>query len=277
MKYKMIVSDFDGTLYTDKYDISEIDAQAIRDYSAAGGRFVIATGRLFKGILPHARQLGLKGEIIAYQGGGIYDIESGEELHSDKINNKLAVDVLDYMYNVITDKKCLPMFYHDEDVFLRKRTVYGTIFCKIVGVKPLYTKQNLNEYAKANNVNPYKLLCLTNRGDTEQIAQDLRGKFGEFVNVTISTPTLIEMVNAASSKETAIKWLCDKYDIKQDEIIALGDSENDIPMIRYAGLGVAMANAMDSVKAVSDYVTLSNNHNGVAAVINEFCLNEDRK
>lgn len=275
MKYKMIVSDFDGTLYNDDYEISAQNADAIKRYIDAGGRFVIATGRLFSGILPHARNLGLKDEVIAYQGGGIYDIASEEELYSNRIDNELAVEVLSYLYDVIGRTNCIPMFYDNDKCFTRSRRIFISTFARIVGIKPVYTKNRLDEFARENAVKPYKVLLLISKSKANDVANALRAKFGDRLSITRSSSVLIEMVNADSSKAVAVKWLADKYNIKPEEIITLGDAENDISMLRYAGLGVAMGNAMDSVKECADYIAPSNNDNGVAAVIEKFCLGED--
>lgn len=272
MKYKMIVSDFDGTLYNDEYEISSENAAAIKRYVEAGGRFVIATGRLFAGILPHARRLGLKDEIIAYQGGGIYDIEEGSELYSNRIDNELAVEVLAYLYDSIGKSNCIPMYYDDDKCFTRSRRIFISTFARIVGIKPMYTKERLDVFAKAHEVKPYKVLLLVSRSKANAVANQLRSKFGDRLSITRSSSVLIEMVNVNSSKAIAVKWLADKYNINSEEIIAIGDAENDISMIKYAGLGVAMGNAMDSVKECADFIAPTNNENGVAAVINKFCL-----
>ncbi len=97
-------------------------------------------------------------------------------------------------------------------------------------------------------------------------------KFGDKLNVNQSSKALLECVNINASKGNAVKWIAERYGIKQEEICAIGDSENDNSMIEYAGLGIAMGNAMDVTKAVANYVCDTNNNNGVAKVIEGILL-----
>ena len=86
---------------------------------------------------------------------------------------------------------------------------------------------------------------------------------------------IVEIMTKGIDKGLAVKWLCDKYGINTEDSISLGDSENDIAMIKTAGLGVAMANAMPKVKEAADYIADSNDNDGVAKVIQKFCLGDN--
>ena len=92
------------------------------------------------------------------------------------------------------------------------------------------------------------------------------------INYFKSNPNFLEIVPTNVSKGNTLKVLIEQLEIKQDEVIAIGDDENDISMIRFAGLGVAMENAKESVKEIADYITSSNEENGVGKVINKFML-----
>lgn len=269
MKYKMIVSDYDGTLFRSDYTVSDRNISAIKDYTARGGRFVIATGRLFGGIRREAIALGLKGEIIAYQGTGIYDIESGEELYSATIDNDISVAVNRLLYDIGEDK-CLPMVYYADDCYIKENNPYVEMFAGIVKIKPIFTGQRMDEFLLDGNKSPRKLLVMAGVKDIDFVQDKLKESFGDVLTISKSSPVLLEMVMKDFSKATAIEWLANRYGIKREEIITIGDSENDLPMIEYAGLGVAVDNAMDSVKTVADYIAPSNDDDGVAHVIEKF-------
>ena len=115
MKYKLIVSDFDDTMVDDAQVVSEATIQAIRDYENRGGKFVFCTGRMISAILPHARKLGLKGEIIGYQGAVVADIESGKFLVEHAIPYEKAMKVAEYLEN-------RGLYYHvyEDDTFVIK-------------------------------------------------------------------------------------------------------------------------------------------------------------
>lgn len=269
MKYKMIVSDYDGTLFRSDYTVSERNISAIKDYIARGGRFVIATGRLFGGIRREAIALGLKGEVIAYQGTGIYDIESGEELYSATIDNDISVAVNRLLYDLGEDK-CLPMVYYADDCYVKEYNPYVEMFASIVKIKPIFTGQRMDEFLLDGNKSPRKLLVMAGVKDIDFVQDKLKESFGDVLTISKSSPVLLEMVMKDFSKATAIEWLANRYGIKREEIISIGDSENDLPMIEYAGLGVAVDNAMDAVKNVADYIAPSNDDDGVAHVIEKF-------
>lgn len=269
MKYKMIVSDYDGTLFRSDYTVSEKNISAIKDYTARGGRFVIATGRLFGGIRREAIELGLTGEVIAYQGTGIYDIESGEELYSATIDNDISVAVNKLLYSIGEDK-CLPMVYYGDDCYVKETNPYVEMFSSIVKIKPIFTGQRLDDFLLDGKKTPRKLLVMAGDKDIDYVQDKLKESFGNVLTISKSSPVLLEMVMKDFSKATAIEWLAQKYGICPEEIITIGDSENDLPMIEYAGLGVAVDNAMDAVKEVADYVAPSNDDDGVAYVIEKF-------
>ena len=121
----------------------------------------------------------------------------------------------------------------------------------------------------------HKVLCMGDKEDIAALEQQLVKEFPQ-IRIYRSKDTYLEIMSMKASKSDAIHMLKDHFHVKQEEIMAFGDNFNDIDMIRYAGLGVAMGNAADEVKEVADYITLSNEEDGVAAAIEKFVLNPDR-
>ena len=273
MKYKMIVSDFDGTIYTDDFKISDETISAVSDYRKAGGLFFIATGRLYEAIRKNAKLFDLTNEIVTYQGGAIFDLTTDEIIMSYNIEKEIAIEIYNYIYENFPDVTIPILFYNDRCI-VKEECAPITHFCDVVGVSPIYTGVNLNDYVLANDINPNKVLSMVETKDSDAFVAGLIENFGDVVNINRSNTFLVEIVSKVASKGNAVAWLAEKYGIKQEEIICIGDAENDISMIKYAGLGVAMGNAMQTTKAQADYICGTNNDNGVANVIRQIAMKE---
>lgn len=271
MKYKMLVCDFDGTLYTDDFRVTQETIDAVEEYKACGGKFVIATGRLYQAIKPFAQLFKLTDEIITYQGSGVYDIKTDSIILSNEIDNKLAVELYQYMYRTYGEITSPILFYEDKCI-VEEENEFNKIFAQIVKVPLTCVNKRLDTYVLENNINARKILFLAVEKYIRQIISDLANKFGDKINVNQSSKALLECVNINASKANAVKWVAERYNISREEICAIGDSENDNSMIEYAGLGVAMGNAMDITKKVADFVCDTNNNNGVAKFIREMIL-----
>ena len=160
MKYKIIFSDFDGTIALPDNTISQRTKQSIADYRERGGKFVVATGRLFSSILPRVKEIGItEGEVIVYQGGGIYDIATGKPIYLNVIDKELAVSML---RSIEALDYCVPIVYFDDRCNCRKADDAVSMFCKICGITPYETPDNipLSDYVEANDVRPVKVLTL---------------------------------------------------------------------------------------------------------------------
>lgn len=271
MKYKMLVCDFDGTLYTDDFKVTDETINAVKKYKEAGGIFVIATGRLYQAIKPFAKLFDLTNEIITYQGSGVFDLKTDKLLMSNEINKELAVQVYSYLY----DKYSLvtsPILFYDDKCIVEEENQFNQLFASIVKVPLVTVGKKLNEYVDENNLNARKILSLTENSVLRDVINDLTQKFGDKLNINQSSKGLIELVDKNASKGNAVKWIAERLGIKREEICAIGDAENDNSMLIYAGFGVAMGNAMPETKAVADYVCDTNNNDGVAKVINDIIL-----
>lgn len=267
----MLVCDFDGTLYTDDFKVTQETIDAVEEYKARGGKFVIATGRLYQAIKPFAQLFKLTDEIVTYQGSGIYDLKSNNIILSNEIDRNLAIEIYLYMNNTYGEITSPILFYEDKCI-VEEENEFNKIFSQIVKVPLTCVNKKLFDYVADNNINARKILFLAAEKSIRNIISDLIAKFGDKINVNQSSKALLECVNINASKGNAVKWIAQRYGIKQEEICAIGDSENDNSMIAYAGLGVAMGNAMQITKDVADIVCDTNNNNGVAKVIKEILL-----
>ncbi|MDE6372469.1 MAG: HAD-IIB family hydrolase, partial [Clostridia bacterium] len=136
------------------------------------------------------------------------------------------------------------------------------------------THQLLSEIVKESKSQPVKVVVLADDEHCKKLVKEGREKFPHLA-IMRSHQLVVEAITKGINKGEAIKWLCDKYGIDVSEAIAMGDSENDIEMIKAAGLGIAVGNAMPNVKQSADFVADTNDNDAVAQVIYQFCLNKD--
>ncbi|MBD5086287.1 MAG: HAD family phosphatase [Clostridiales bacterium] len=270
MKYKAIFCDFDGTIYRDDHTISQTNKDAIRKYVEAGGKFVVSTGRLFSAIYPKVLELNLDKEVIVYQGAGIYDIKTKEQIFGQYFNREEAIRALKYVEAMGDDY--VPLVYINDTCHTQKKTDYVEEFVKICNISYKTTGVPLSEYVANCKDKPVKVIVLMQSELCDAFVT--KGK-EDFPNLAFmrSHVCIVEIITKGINKGLAISWLCERYGIPIEDTIAMGDSENDIAMIEAAGLGVAMGNAMPLVKQSADYIADTNDNDGVAKVIYKFCLN----
>lgn len=271
MKYKLIISDFDDTILDSGMEYSPELPEAIRAYEAAGGHFHIATGRMTDAILPYARKLGLKGDLLTYQGSVVVNAESGELVEKFAIPEEIA-------YEIGTYAESRGWYYHiyDGDRFiLREHTAYSRIyqrFCKC-GAEELH--YNVSDYIKKNSFSPAKILIMAEPKEVPAIRAEVTARFGNVVHVNTSKDWMVEIVAENIDKGIASARLADRLGIKREETICIGDSMNDAPMIKWAGLGVIVANGSEEAKGYADVIAPSNDEDGVIYIIKKYGLGQE--
>ncbi len=264
MPYKLIAADIDGTLLDRRGQLTEATAQAIRGATANGLTFVLATGRPIQGVEGFCRRLGLRGPVITYNGAMVVNAETHE----------------------ILCRQCLRR--EDAETIWGLGCAYGTDVYAWSDDK-LYGNRldgRIQEYKKLSGVEPELVTdfgALAESGITKILWHDGTERIGRFfreldparvpeTTFCPSQPWFLEFFHRAVSKATALEQIGHLLGIRRGEMIAIGDGYNDLSMIRYAGLGVAMANAPDDVRRQAGHVTASNDEDGVAAVIHRFCI-----
>ena len=269
-KYRLIVSDFDGTLRRTEGGISEGNIRAIADYAAAGGIFALCTGRMASSIRPYAEKLGLQGLIAAYQGAIIEEIGSGKLVRDMRIPNDRAAEVCRAL-----EKDGYHIHVYDGDVFYcNRQDELLRQYEKICGVKAGIAPQISAEVEK-KGICPHKILIMCVPQDRANAYEKIRNLFGGELYVTTSSEYLVEIVVKGSDKGGALEYLAEYYGIPLSQTIAIGDNINDLPMIEKAGLGIAVKNAENKLKEAAGYVTRTCDEDGVAHVIRKFGLGEE--
>lgn len=272
INYPLIVSDFDGTLVKKDGTISEENRCAIDEYIACGGKFAISTGRMTSGILHRARELGLKGLISCCQGAIIVDIESGKTIMEGRLPLKSTIAACKKMEEMDLHIQVYDSweYYSNKDDEALKSYERG------VGKKAvLVLDKPLSQFVAETSLRSYKVLAMVKHEENEKVLAALTAENFEGCTTTRSSRSLVEVINQNFSKGTAVQFIAKHYGIPLEKTVAVGDQQNDIPMIEVAGLGIAVQNADEGLKAVADYVTEATfNENAIAEIIHKFGFTE---
>lgn len=270
MKYKLVASDFDGTMYdhTSPY-IPEENKKAVREYIEAGGRFILATGRMYRSIRPYALELGLNGEIIAYQGASIYDIETSKLLMNIPMTCEETVQILKY----IESKNAHCQIYYNDIYYIREMNDYAESYSAYCGIPVNLTHMPLSEYVEKGRLEPTKIMVIMPPDSIVSFHEDIMNKY-KCYNYARSSEKFLEITSLQANKGVALDYLSKIYGIGRENMLAIGDSTNDIAMIKYAGCGVAVGNAMDELKAEADYITIPAKDNAVAEILRKVMRDE---
>ena len=274
INYPLIVSDFDGTLVNHDGSIHEKNKEAIARYVAAGGKFAISTGRLPAGILSRAKELGLKGMVSCCQGAIIMDIESQEVVLQGRIPLETTTKICKKMeeMNLHFHVYDLWDFYSNmDDEALKNYEKAVKSKAKVVEDKPL------SRFVAEEGLATYKVLTLVLPEDNLRVIEELAKENFPDCEVTRSGEFLVEVINGKYSKGTAIEFLANYYNVPLEKTIAVGDQWNDMPMIKSAGLGIAVNNADERLKQAANYVCQSTNEDGAIWEVIEkfgFCKEE---
>ncbi|MFZ5597149.1 MAG: Cof-type HAD-IIB family hydrolase [Bacillota bacterium] len=268
-EYKMIATDLDDSLLDDSFRISAENREAIFRASREGIRVVLATGRMYRSALPYALELGLDTPLITYQGAYVRPARSGEVLYHRPVPLELALEVLE---------RLAPLGYHvniyiDDSLLVEELSGETRIYRSISGVEAVPVG-NLVDYLGRVRREPTKVLVVAPEEKINELQDKMKACFGDRLYITKSKPIFLEFMHPEATKGRALEAVAGRYGIGMENIIAVGDSYNDLDMLERAGLGVAVANAGEEIRRRAGFVTTSNNSGGVAWVIRKFIFNE---
>ncbi|MGI6129126.1 MAG: Cof-type HAD-IIB family hydrolase [bacterium] len=263
MPYRLLALDLDGTLLNDDNSISERNRAAIW---AARQRQVIvtlSTGRMYSSALRFARELEMVVPLVTYNGALVKDT-AGRVYRDLPLPLPAARKALEIAneYDIHVNLFINDQLYVDRD----------DIWTERYRVSSATTPKMVPALEQVLTAEPNKVLLL---GEEKKIvpARDfLEKELAGLAHVTSSHPEFIEIIHPNVSKQSGLEYLLHQFQITPSEVIAIGDNYNDLEMIKFVGLGVAMANAPAAVRAQADYVTGRNSEDGVAQVIEEFIL-----
>jgi len=265
MPYKLIALDMDDTVLGSDKNISPRTMSAIKQAIAQGHIVAIATGRPIVALDRYTDLLELVDTpIITYNGAKVVHTRDHRVLYQENLDKQTALEVFTRgkAYGVAQFVWSNDRLYQFEENEQTER------YTSRAHVKPILSA-DIGPLAEEGIT---KILWVDSAPAIEEYQQALAGTLTGDVTFCTSSPLFLEFFSSKVSKGLTLKFLGEYHGIAQSEIIAVGDQDNDIPMLQYAGLGVAMGNALEEVKAVADFVTLTNDEDGVAHVIEKFML-----
>ncbi|VYU48610.1 Cof-type HAD-IIB family hydrolase [Clostridium tertium] len=275
---KLVCIDMDGTLLNSDHEVSERNKETLKKARELGVNVAITTGRLFCSARYYSDLIGINTPVIASNGSYIKNKYDDIAI----LENPMPKDVAIEIYNIVK-KHGLTVNFNSWDTLIREYFIPETHAYYIMNknlpeekkVKFLVCEDiiaTLEEF-EGNILKGIVIEDRENKDDLWAAKQELKDFFGDKLHVVSSGDNNFEVMMGNSSKGNAVAHLAKTLGIKPDEVMCIGDSENDISMIKYAGIGVAMGNALDIVKEVADYITDTNNNSGVGKAIEEFVIN----
>ena len=261
MGYRLIAADLDRTLLQSDGTLSPFTQDIIRQCMKAGVGFTFATGRMYCSALPFARQLQLQLPLITYQGALLKDV-SGSVMHALHLPREIAQSVEEILrksglhYNI----------YADETMCFSTFAPRFLDYARHIGVKPVAVPKTLGDIAVT------QFGVFADPEPVAQLQQVIQQQFGNDLHTVVTNGRFLEICHPMACKSYGLDQLTRHLGIDPSDVVAIGDNHNDLDMLRYAGLGVAVENAIPAAKAAADRLTASNDEDGVAKLIQELVL-----
>lgn len=268
MPIRLVAMDLDDTLLRDDWTISPRVVKAIQKAQAQGVKMTIATGRMPISTRPYAEQLGVDIPVITYHGAMIQQVLSGEILFRRVIPSMLAAEIVEH----VSKQGIYVQVYLKDRVIASQLNEWSREYAMIARVH--IEEANLSVLLSQELEGVEKILLIAEESVLDQLAVSLNQAYGQKVHITKSKPIFLEITDCSVNKGVALAALAEHFSIVQEDVMAIGDSFNDLEMIQYAGMGVAMGNARSEIKEQADFITVSNEEDGVAEAIERFVLNE---
>ena len=266
--YKLVAMDMDGTLLREDKSISDRTKKAIQEAREKDVTVVLATGRPIEGVLRYLEELDMLTEhdyVLSYNGALVQKTKSKEAI------TKVALKGSDLHYlKKLSDELGVNIhaFWEKKGLITPKNSKYTEVEAQINNIDI----HEMNIDSIADDEVMIKIMMIDEADILGAAMEKLPKEIYEKYTVVRSTPYFLEFLNKEANKGVGVELLANHLGIKKEEIITLGDAGNDIHMIEYAGLGVAMGNAFDEVKEIANYITDTNENDGVAKVIEKFIL-----
>lgn len=268
---KLIAVDVDGTLVNSNGQITARTREALIAATKAGHEVMIVSGRATFGLRHQAKTLAFDkygGVLSSFNGGELFDFKEKKVLASHKMDYDLAKEILEFSKDLDLE---LMIFDGDKILTDRPDGYYVKRESEIIDmdIKPIKNLKNGIDFA------PNKFLFAQDPDKIDKPAQKLMKKFGDVTEQVKSSRFYYEVMPKGLSKGSSIIEACKIFGIDIKDTIVFGDEMNDISMFEVAGTGVAMGNAVESIKNIADYVTKSNNEDGIAYYLENFVLNKE--
>lgn len=277
MTIKMICIDLDGTLLNESHRISDANKLAVRSAIQNGVHVVIATGRNLIQAEYYARSFENTTYVVAANGSVVKSLETDEVLYENWISKASLLSLIETLYHL----GLRPIFHTHTKTYIsgfRNAILYRVMkhiseTSELDNWVRMKSKQEWFDLLESDIKISKAIFYNWNKIDEKLIFNEIDTK--ETFEMVKTSKYGYEITNIGINKGTGIKMIADQLNLNASEIMAIGDSGNDIEMLKYAGLGVAMGNANEHIKKIADVITSTNAEDGVAKAINQYVLNRD--
>ena len=275
---KLICIDMDGTLLNNNHEVSDRNKEALRKAKELGVNIAIATGRLFCSARYYSDLIGVDTAVIASNGSYVKAKYEDKALLENPMAKEMAIEI----YNIVK-KYGLSANFNSWDTLLREYPIpenhtyhaMNSLVTEDKRVKFLIDETNFINTIENFGGAILKAIVIEENEDKSNLwaaKKELKDTFGDQLQVVSSGDNNFEVMVGSSSKGNAVAYLAKTLNILPEEVMCIGDSENDLSMIQFAGVGVAMGNGLDLLKQAADYITDTNDNSGVAKAIEHFVL-----
>jgi Cof subfamily protein (haloacid dehalogenase superfamily) len=262
---QLLAIDLDGTLVEPRKPVRPAVIAAVKRAQAAGVRVTIVTGRMYVGAKPFADELGLDGPIVLYQGAVLADAKTGRFEREVSLPNAVATRI----YHAAKANGLHVQFYRDDRFYVENDNAYAQLYARTSGTKPVVVASLLEEFAGRDST---KVNVVTDAARTPEVFALMERTCGPDAYVTRSNPEFVEMLSPDVDKGVALRLVAEHFGVPMARVAAIGDSYNDLPLLRAAGFSIAMGSSPEELKAVADAVVADVEHDGVVEAIERFVL-----
>lgn len=264
---KLIALDLDGTLLTSDKKISDKTRESLIELQRQGIKLILASGRPTPGLFSEARKLLMhefSGYLLSYNGAALHVYDSMETLHSQTLSLQQAHRIIDHSRKY---PQMTMMTYNSHTLLCEKVTAYRVLqeakMCRIA-------IQQVEDMHKAIDFEPFKFLFAIEPSQMAQLEEEFKAPFKDELSMVLSTPYYMEVMNQDISKGKTLHKLLDILHLKPEHLMAFGDGQNDLQMLKMAGTSVCMGNGDPLCKEAATFVTKNNDEDGIPYAIEHF-------
>lgn len=265
MRIRLVAFDVDGTLLGRDLAISPKVRAAIARMQDAGVEGCLVTGRMYRATLPFARELDFTAPLICYQGAAVIDPSTDEVLQDASLANEVVRDLIGAAER---DAMHLQLYRNDE-YYCEARNRFSDLYARLAMIEPVVVTSLRETFAYSPAT---KAVIVADPEKAQQYAQKMQEYLDGRAYVTRSLPEFVEVLNPAVDKGKALRFVAEHLGIPMQEVVAIGDSWNDAPLLQAAGLGIAMGSAPPQLRENAAAVVGDVAHDGVAEAVERYVL-----
>ena len=259
LRFRLAAIDLDETLLGRDHLVSPLNARAVRAMTDSGVICVISSGRMHESTTRFAEELGLDAPIISYHGALVKHSRTGEVWSHIPLEADPAAEVIRYC---LDNERHLNVYLNDR-VYVARRGRWADFYLRQTG-SPM---EEVGDLASLVGKEPTKLILIDTPQETDRLLPEFRERFGDSVSVLKTNPEYLEFMSPKANKGDALALVAKRLGIPRIEVVAFGDGNNDLPMIRWAGMGVAMGTAASHIREAADYVAPPFDEDGFALAV----------